>query len=114
MKLNKIIIVPIALLLLFAIAIAPTIYSRTIISMVGWNKQPEKIEKIYGEFDVEIDNTIDPDFINGYYAYRMGSPIFRKNEMYFVIEFDSPKHEESRIKYHIFTGTDWIEEVTLK
>lgn len=116
MKIYKIIISAVALLLLFAIAIAPTIYSRAIIKMAC--SHPDDIEKFYGEFDVEVDNTVNPKYINGYFGYKMGSPVFKmfkKNERFFVIEFDSRDRELPRIiRFHIFEGTDWIEEVTPK
>lgn len=116
MKLYKIIIASISLLLLSAIAIAPTIYSRATIKMSC--QHPDRIEKIYGEFDIEIDNTVNPRYLDGYFGYKMGSPVFKmfkKTERFFVIEFDSGDRENPGIiRFHIFEGTDWIEEVKKK
>ena len=110
MKIYKIIIAPIALLLLIMLASHSTIYSEGLIGFIGWPDDPDIIEKIYGEFDVEI---IASKY-NQYYAYKLDEISPNGKEQYFVCHYTSTPADEVRIKFYTYEGTDWIEEVTPK
>ena len=108
MKTYKIIIIVVILLLLFVAALLPTIYSKSLISFIGNELHPYEVERIYGKFDVDIEN---PKSRKGYascHAYRLDIPFIDKEERYLVIKYYRPIADEAYTKIDIYEGTDWI------
>lgn len=106
MKAYKIIIAVALLLLLLIIALLPTVYSKNLADVVM--DSPQMVERMYGDFDFKIESTTG----STYFAYEMDiSRLFNK-EQFFIIEYYEAEFEESRLSYHIYEGTEWIEEVS--
>ena len=107
MKIFKIIIVTILLLILLFVATLPTVYNKTLIDLLGWPDSPERIEFLYGDFDVEVIKSKH----SKYYAYKMNDKNTNNEGKYFVIHYSSSPVDEVRIHFYTYEGTDWIEEV---
>lgn len=88
------------------LASMPTIYSETVIDVLGI----EQTEGFYGEYDIVIDNSTDRSYFDKYCAYKITPNIFDNFEKYFVIHFSWAYDEEPQTKCYTYVGTDWIEE----
>ena len=108
MKSYKIIITIVLLLLLLVVALLPTIYSKSLISFIGNELHPYDVERIYGKFDVDVEDIGFRYKYDSCHAYRIDIPFIHKEERYLVIKYYSPAHEEDYVRVVICEGTDWI------
>ena len=106
MKLSKIIITSVLLVCLVLIA-APKIYIPSFMQFLG---SSEKIESVYGDFDIENIPDKKNEKIK-LYAYQVSGYLPFIEDTYIVIRDNIyASYDEERVSVEFRTGNDWIKE----